>query len=105
MVAFSKTLTNTWEHKLETFTIEQKISIIRTTKQHFPCKVCDKSIIEIESKFNNYKATLKKEYDKSFYGNYIIINPNLVEIDKTLNDYNTKHNKKFDIFYSVANLT
>ena len=65
----------------------------------FLCKVCDKSIIESESKYNNYIATLKKEYDKSFYGDYIIINPNLDLIDKLLNDYITKHNRKFDIYF------
>ena len=65
----------------------------------FLCKVCDKSIIEKESKYNNYIATLKKEHHKSFYENYIIINPNLDEIDKILNDYMTIHNKKFNIFF------
>ena len=32
------------------------------------------------------------------YGNYIIINLNLDEIDKILNEYITKHYQKFDIF-------
>ena len=64
----------------------------------FLWKVCDKSIIEDESKYNNYIATLTKEHDKSFYEKYTIINPNLDEIDKILNDYITKHNKKFDIY-------
>ena len=65
----------------------------------FLCKVCDKSFIESGSKFNNYIATLKKEHDKSFYENYIIINPDLDESDKILNDYITSHNKKFDVYY------
>ena len=65
----------------------------------FLCKKCDKSIIENESNYINYIATLKKEHDKSFYENYIIIIPNLDEIDKLLNDYITKHNKKFDIYF------
>ena len=64
----------------------------------FLCKVCDKSNIEKESKYNNNIATLTKEHDKSFYENYTITNPNLDEIDKILNDYITKHNKNFDIY-------
>ena len=64
----------------------------------FLCKVCDKSIIENETKYNNYVATLTKEHDKSFYKNYTIINPNLIQIDKILDDYISKHNKKFDIY-------
>ena len=63
-------------------------------------KVCDKSIIENESKYNNYIATLTKEHDKSFDENYTIIIPNLYEIDKTLNDYITKHNRMFDSFFN-----
>ena len=63
----------------------------------FLCKVCDKSIIENQSKYNNYIATKTKEQGKSFYKNYTIINPNLDEIDKILKDYISKHIKKFDI--------
>ena len=62
------------------------------------CKVCDKSVIENESQNNNYIATLTKEHDKSFYKNYTIINPNLNELDKKLNDYITQLNKNFDIY-------
>ena len=57
----------------------------------FICKVCDKSIIENESKYINYIATLKKEHDKPFNKNYTFINPNLDEIDKILNDCSTSH--------------
>ena len=64
----------------------------------FLCKVCNKSIIEYESKSLSYIATLRKEHDKWFYENYIIINPNLDEIDKIINDYFTNHNKNFDIY-------
>ena len=49
-------------------------------------EVCDRSIIENESKYNNYIATLKKEHDKSIYDTYFIINPNLDGINKILND-------------------
>ena len=63
----------------------------------FLCKLCDKSNTETELKYNNYIATLKQEHDKSIYENFTIINPNLDEIDKILNVYNTEQNRKFDI--------
>ena len=63
----------------------------------FLCNVCNKFFIENESKHNNYMATLTKKHDKSFYENYTIINPNLDEIDKILNDYITKLNMNFVI--------
>ena len=31
------------------------------------CKVCDKDIIENESEYNNYIATLRKKDNKSIY--------------------------------------
>ena len=65
----------------------------------FLCKICDIDIIQIQSKLDHYIATLAKEYDRSFYENYIIINPNLDEIDKILNDYITSHNNKFNICF------
>ena len=49
-------------------------------------------------------ATLTKEYDKSFYENYSIINPNLDEIEKILNDYITSYNRKFDIYFINCDL-
>ena len=64
----------------------------------FLCKVCDKSIFENESNFLNYIATLRKEHDESFSEHYIIINPNIDEIDKILNDYITNHIKKSDMY-------
>ena len=63
------------------------------------CKICDKDIIENESKYYHYMATLTKEYYKSFYGNYSIVNPNLDEIDKLLDDYTTSHNSKLTIYF------
>ena len=65
----------------------------------FLCEVCDRSITENESKYKDNIATLTKEHDKSFYENYIIINPNLDEIDKILNDYVTSHNNKLNIYF------
>ena len=65
----------------------------------FFCKVCDKSNFENESNYNNYIATSKIEHDQSFFENYIIINPNLVEMDKILNDCITSHIKNFNIYF------
>ena len=58
------------------------------------CKVCDREIIE-----NEYIASLGKRDDNSIYDNYTIININLDEFDKILNDYINTYNKKFDIYY------
>ena len=58
------------------------------------CPICNRSIIENESEFNHYLATLRYRYDKSFYENYIINNIILDEFDKILIDYITIHNKK-----------
>ena len=65
----------------------------------FLCKVCDKDIIENEPKYYQYMATLTKEYDKSFYENYSITNPNLNEIEKMLNDYITSYKKEFHVSF------
>ena len=104
MIIFSKTVTNTCEHKIKSFTIEQKnisINLYHINRLSL-CKVCDKYFIENESKFNHYIATLTKEFDKSFYKIYTIINPNLNEVDKILNDYITKRNKNFDIYSIIC---
>ena len=66
----------------------------------FLCPVCDRSIIENESEYNEYIATMRKKDDKSLYENYTIKNINLDENDKILTDYVTTHNKKF-YFYLV----
>ena len=62
------------------------------------CKVCERSIIENVSKYNNCInciAKMTKEHQK-----YTIINPNLDEIDKMLKDCITSQNKKFDIHFT-----
>ena len=59
------------------------------------CKVCDQSIIQNESEYYEYPATLRKENDKSLYEKYNINNVDLDELDKLLNDYITTRNKKF----------
>ena len=61
-------------------------------------KVCDQSIIENQSKFKKYIATLRKENDKSLYENYTINNVNLDEFDEILDDYVIIHKKKFYLY-------
>ena len=63
------------------------------------CKVCDREIIENESEYNNYIATLRKRNDKCFYKQYTIHNINLDEFDKIISDYISHHNKKFDFYF------
>ena len=63
------------------------------------CEVCDRSIIENESECIKNIAALKKQHDKSIYEIYTIINPNLVELDKILNDFISSHNKKLSIYF------
>ena len=63
------------------------------------CEVCDKDIIENESEFKNYIASLRKKDDKSIYKIYVINIINLDEVDKILSDYVCTHNKKFDIYF------
>ena len=63
------------------------------------CKVCDRSIIENESEFKNYRANLRKKDDKSIYKKHVINNNNLDEVDKIIKEYVSAHNKKFDIYF------
>ena len=68
------------------------------------CQVCDREIIENESEFKNYIASLLKKDDKSIYKKYDINNFNLDEVDKILKDYVSTHNKKFDIYFIYCEL-
>ena len=63
------------------------------------CQVCDREIIENESEYRNYVATLRKKGDESIYKKYSINNINLDEVDKILKDYVSSHNKTFDIYF------
>ena len=45
------------------------------------CEVCDRSIIEKESEYYNYLASLRKN-DKSLYKKYTIKNVSLVKVNK-----------------------
>ena len=60
------------------------------------CEVYDRSIIENQSEYNNYLATLRNKNDESLYNKYILNNIKLDEVIKTLNDYISTHNKNFD---------
>ena len=64
------------------------------------CPVCDRSIIEKPSEYNEYIDSMRKKDDKSLYEKYTINNINLDEVDKIKSDYVTIHDKKFD-FYLV----
>ena len=63
------------------------------------CEVCDRSIIEKESEYYNYPASLRKTDDRSFCKKYTIINVNLDEVTKILKDQICTHNKNFDIYF------
>ena len=60
----------------------------------FLCKTCDRSLIENESEYQYYQATLGKKNHRSLYKKYSIDNNKLDEYDKILNDHITTHNKK-----------
>ena len=66
------------------------------------CEVSDRSIIEKESEYKDYLATMRKKNDKSLYKKYTINNINLDEVDKILNDYIITHNKKFDLYFIIC---
>ena len=65
------------------------------------CKVCDRSIIENESEFNKFLATMWKKNDKRLFKNSTINNVHLDEVDKILNDYVTTHNNNFYLINCV----
>ena len=67
----------------------------------FLCKLCDRSIIENEIEYYEYLTTLRKKYNESFK-NITIINVDLDEVKKILNDYISILNKKFRfLFYQL----
>ena len=71
---------------------------------HLLCRVCDRKIIENESEYKNYIASLGKKDDNSIYKKYVINNIKLDEVDKILKDYISTHNKKFDIYFIYCEL-
>ena len=70
----------------------------------FLCEVCDWSIIEKQSEYINYLATLRKKVDKTFYNKCTSSNVNLDEVNKILNDFISTHNKNVDFVLSIVNL-
>ena len=66
------------------------------------CEVCDQSIIENESEYYNYLATLRKRNDKSLYNKYNFNNFDLDEVNKISNDYISTSNKKFDFYFIIC---
>ena len=67
-----------------------------------PSKACDRSIIENESEYYNYLATLRKKDDKSLYKTLTINNVNLDKVNKILNDYISTHNKNFYFYFNIC---
>ena len=67
-------------------------------------EVCDRSIIENESEYPNYLATLGKKIHRSLYKKYTINIVNLDEVIKILNDYISTHNKNFGFSLLIVNL-
>ena len=63
------------------------------------CQVCDQEVIENESEYKNFIASLRKKDDKCIYKKYVINNIILDGVDKILKDYVSTHNKKFDIYF------
>ena len=62
------------------------------------CKVCDRSIIENESEYYIYLASLRKN-DKSLNKKYNIDNVNLDEVNRILNDCISTHKQFSFLFY------
>ena len=67
-------------------------------------KVCDRSIIENESEYHNYLATLGKKNQRSLYKKYAINNVNLDEVIKRINNYISTHNENFGFSLLIVNL-
>ena len=63
------------------------------------CEVCDRSIIENQSEYSNYLATLRNRNDTSSNKKNNVNNVNLDEVNKIINDYISIHNKKFEFYF------
>ena len=63
------------------------------------CEVSNRSTIENQSEYNHYLATLRKKMIKVFHEKYTVININLDEFNKTINDYISIHIKNFDFCF------
>ena len=68
----------------------------------FPCEEGDQPIIENESEYKDYVATLRKKKDKSLYKKSTTNNINLDEVDKILNDYISHHDTNYGIDFIIC---
>ena len=59
------------------------------------CQYCDRLLLENPDEYENYFTTSSRKIDKNLYIKYTIINISFYELDKTLEDYISTHNKKF----------
>ena len=63
------------------------------------CKVCHCEIFENEAERKKHLATLRKKNDRSLYTKYTNINNNFNDFDKILNEYVSKHNREFNVYF------
>ena len=63
------------------------------------CPICDRSIIQNPSEYNENITTMRRKVDKSLYESYTNNIINLDKVDKILSDYVTTHKKT--CFYFV----
>ena len=61
------------------------------------CDVCDKTI-KLESKNNQFKSNIHKEFDKCKHIKLTIENPNINNIDEIFYEYIIEHNKIHDFY-------
>ena len=67
------------------------------------CEDGDRSIIENQTKYMEYLATMRKRNDKSLYKKDTLKNINLNEVEKLLNVYITNHKKKLTFILLTVN--
>ena len=63
------------------------------------CEVCDRRIIENESEYKDYIATMRKKNDKSLYKKHTFNDIKLYKVDEISNVYITTYNRKFDLCF------
>ena len=68
------------------------------------CRVCEQSIMENESQYYHYLATLHKKNAKSLYKRYSINNIKLDDVNKIINDYISTQKKNFDFYFTNCDI-
>ena len=63
------------------------------------CRSCNREIFDNELELDKYIASFHNPKDKRIYKKYTIININLDDVNKLLDDYISSHNKKFDFYF------